>query len=166
MKTIREIALELGVSKQTVRNTIANLGLQSSLRKVKNTFAIDEHQENLIKRALSNDNEDENENENAKQFANGLQSDLRSTLHLFEAQISAKDKQLEQKDKQIEQLQKLLDQQQQLQLHTQRQLDQLQLEFKGAAGDEVKEETKETVQTEQTKKKSKWKFWSSTKNKL
>lgn len=32
MKTIKQIADELGVSKQTIRNTIENLGLQSDFR--------------------------------------------------------------------------------------------------------------------------------------
>jgi DNA-binding NarL/FixJ family response regulator len=42
-KTIKEIAEELGVSKTAVRKQIANLGLQTSLRKIGNQFAIDFH---------------------------------------------------------------------------------------------------------------------------
>jgi len=41
MKTIRQIADDLGVSKQAVRNQIVNLGLQTALRKNGNQFAID-----------------------------------------------------------------------------------------------------------------------------
>ena len=40
MKTIKQIADEIGVSKTAVRKKIANLGLQSSLRKNGNQFAI------------------------------------------------------------------------------------------------------------------------------
>lgn len=148
MKTIKELAEELGVSKQTIRNTIAKLGLQSSLRKSKNAFTIDKKQEILIKRELLDNYEDENANQNVKKFANTLQSDLQFSLRLFESQIEEKNKQLEQKDKQIEQLQKLLDQQQQLQLKTQNQLDQLQLEYK-----------QEEPQGTSNEKKSFWKFW-------
>lgn len=48
MKTIKQIADEIGVSKQAVRNQIANLGLQSSLQKIANRLSIDEKQEALI----------------------------------------------------------------------------------------------------------------------
>ena len=48
MKTIRQIADEIGVSKTAVSKQIANLGLRSGLRKNGNQFAIDEHQETLI----------------------------------------------------------------------------------------------------------------------
>ena len=51
MKTIRQIADEIGVSKTAVSKQIANLGLRSGLRKNGNQFAIDEHQEALIKQA-------------------------------------------------------------------------------------------------------------------
>ena len=40
MKTIKQIADEIGVSKQSIRNEIAKQGLQSSLRKNGNQFAI------------------------------------------------------------------------------------------------------------------------------
>ena len=52
MKTIRQIADEIGVSKTAVSKQIENLGLRSSLRKNGNQFAIDEHQEALIKQAF------------------------------------------------------------------------------------------------------------------
>jgi DNA-binding MurR/RpiR family transcriptional regulator len=52
MKTIRQIADEIGVSKTAVNKQIANLGLRSGLRKNGNQFAIDEHQEALIKQAF------------------------------------------------------------------------------------------------------------------
>ena len=40
MKTIRQIADEIGVSKTAVNKQIANLGLRSGLRKNGNQFAI------------------------------------------------------------------------------------------------------------------------------
>lgn len=54
MKTIKQIADELGVSKQSIRNEIAKQGLQSTLRKNGNQFAIDESCEVLIKSAFEN----------------------------------------------------------------------------------------------------------------
>ncbi len=53
MKTIKQIADELGVSKTAVRKKIENLGLRSGLQKNGNQFAIDENQEKLIKSAFS-----------------------------------------------------------------------------------------------------------------
>lgn len=56
MKTIKEIADELGVSKTAIRNEIAKQGLQSSLRKNGNQFVIDEKCESLIKSAFESRN--------------------------------------------------------------------------------------------------------------
>lgn len=56
MKTIKQIADEIGVSKQSIRNEIAKQGLQSSLRKNGNQFAIDEKSEILIKSAFESRN--------------------------------------------------------------------------------------------------------------
>lgn len=69
-------------------------------------------------------------------------------------QLKQKDEQLYQRAEEVKNLQKLLDQQQQLQLNTQQQLEQLQLEYKN---EETKE--KEVIQ-EELPKKRKWKFWS------
>ena len=63
MKTIRQIADEIGVSKTAVNKQIANLGLRSGLRKNGNQFAIDEHQEALIKEAFSEKSQTEIENQ-------------------------------------------------------------------------------------------------------
>ena len=56
MKTIKQIADEIGVSKQSIRNEIAKQGLQSSLRKNGNQFVIDEKCESLIKSAFESRN--------------------------------------------------------------------------------------------------------------
>ena len=56
MKTIKQIADEIGVSKQSIRNEIAKQGLQSTLRKNGNQFAIDESCEALIKSAFESRN--------------------------------------------------------------------------------------------------------------
>lgn len=56
MKTIKQIANEIGVSKQSIRNEIAKQGLQSTLRKNGNQFAIDESCEALIKSAFESRN--------------------------------------------------------------------------------------------------------------
>ena len=51
-KTIKQIADEMGVSKQTIRDKIAKLGLQSSLQKNGNQLCVSEQHETLIKSAF------------------------------------------------------------------------------------------------------------------
>lgn len=98
-KTIKEIADELGVSKTAVSKQIANLGLRSGLRKNGNQFAIDEHQEALIKEAFSEKSQTEIENQT--QTENHEVSDL---VCVLQATIDTLQGQLEVKDRQIEKL--------------------------------------------------------------
>lgn len=99
MKTIRQIADEIGVSKTAVNKQIANLGLRSGLRKNGNQFAIDEHQEALIKEAFSEKSQTEIENQT--QTENHEISDL---VCVLQATIDTLQGQLEVKDRQIEKL--------------------------------------------------------------
>ena len=99
MKTIRQIADEIGVSKTAVNKQIANLGLRSGLRKNGNQFAIDEHQEALIKEAFSEKSKTEIENQT--QTENHEVSDL---VCVLQATIDTLQGQLEVKDRQIEKL--------------------------------------------------------------
>jgi transcriptional antiterminator len=104
VKTIKQIADEIGVSKQAVRNQIAKLGLQNSLRKNGNQFAIDEQQEAMIIQAFTNKSQSEN--------ANGLQSELvialQSSLRFMEQENEFLRRQLETKDEQLERLDRRL----------------------------------------------------------
>ena len=99
MKTIRQIADEIGVSKTAVNKQIANLGLRSGLRKNGNQFVIDEHQEALIKQAFSEKSQTEIENQT--QTENHEVSDL---VCVLQATIDTLQGQLEVKDRQIEKL--------------------------------------------------------------
>ena len=103
MKTIRQIADEIGVSKTAVNKQIANLGLRSGLRKNGNQFAIDEHQEALIKQAFSekSQTEIENQSQTKTQTENHEVGDL---VCVLQATIDTLQGQLEVKDRQIEQL--------------------------------------------------------------
>ena len=139
MKTIKQIADELGVSKTAVRKKIENLGLRSSLRKNGNQFAIDEIQEKLIKQAFSG-NETETKNANQSQTENHEVSDLVSVL---QTTISVLKAELEAKDRQIEKLQMLLDQEQQLHALTAQQIKELP----------------EQKEPDMTEEKKWWQFW-------
>ena len=109
-KTIKEIADELGVSKTAVRKKIANLGLQSGLRKNGNQFAIDEHQEALIKQAFSekSQTEIENQSQTKTQTENHEVGDLvcvlQATIDTLQGQLEVKDRQIEQQAQTITRL--------------------------------------------------------------
>lgn len=97
MKTIKQIADELGVSKQAVRNQIAKLSLQSSLRKNGNQFAIDEQQESAILQAFGKKPEIESQTTLQSETVSALLSTLRIMEHEIEflrGQLEAKDEQI------------------------------------------------------------------------
>ena len=101
MKTIRQIADEIGVSKTAVNKQIANLGLRSGLRKNGNQFAIDEHQEALIKEAFSEKSQTEIENQTQtktqteKHEVSDLVCVLQATIDTLQGQLEVKDRQIE-----------------------------------------------------------------------
>ncbi len=143
MKTIKQIADDLGVSKQAVRNEIAKQKLQSTLQKNGNQFLADEKAEKLIKSAFSErksvkekgqvaGNTDANLTE--KLFAAQRRIiELETTLKLKDAnekekieiynqEIKRLDEALKEKSEQIAQLHKLIDQEQQLRMVTEQKL--------------------------------------------
>ena len=106
MKTIRQIADEIGVSKTAVSKQIENLGLRSSLRKNGNQFAIDEHQEALIKRAFSekSQTEIENQTQTENREVGDLVCVLQATIDTLQGQLEVKDRQIEQQAQTITRL--------------------------------------------------------------
>jgi len=100
MKTIKQIADEIGVSKQAIRNQIEKLSLQSTLQKKGNTFAINEKQEKLIKNGFIDNKLEKSQSETQS----ALQSEMQSALRLIEEQNSQLYKELEIKNQQIEDL--------------------------------------------------------------
>ena len=100
MKTIKQIADEIGVSKQTIRNEVYRQGLQSSLQSSAKGFAVDEETEKRIVTAIL-------ERRAAKQ-PQTLPPNLPQTLPPNFAVNFAVDlqKELDEKNAQIERLQK------------------------------------------------------------
>ena len=131
MKTIKQVADELGVSKTAVRKKIENLGLWSSLQKNGNQFVINEEQEKRIKSAFL-----ECESETKTETSSQTETETVSAL------VSMLQKELEAKNEQIMHLQKLLDQEQQLRMVTEKKLLQI----------EEKQEEAEPI-------KKRWQFW-------
>ncbi|EKC71256.1 hypothetical protein LEA_07359, partial [human gut metagenome] len=101
---------EIGVSKTAVNKQIANLGLRSGLRKNGNQFAIDEHQEALIKQAFSekSQTEIENQSQTKTQTENHEVGDLvcvlQATIDTLQGQLEVKDRQIEQQAQTITRL--------------------------------------------------------------
>ena len=105
MKTIRQIADEIGVSKTAVSKQIENLGLRSSLRKNGNQFAIDEHQEAFFEKTQT---EIENQSQTKTQTENREVGDLvcvlQATIDTLQGQLEVKDRQIEQQAQTITRL--------------------------------------------------------------
>ena len=80
MKTIKQIADELGVSKTAVRKKIENLGLSEKVKTNGNRIEVDERQEKLIKSAFS---QKETKTANANEV-----SEKSETLRLLSSMVS------------------------------------------------------------------------------
>lgn len=104
MKTIKQIADELGVSKTAVRNQIANLGLQSSLRKNGNQFAIDEKQESLILQAFMHKTKTKSANQSQTKSQTVCTSNIDNENQLYDilqAELAAKNQLIEKQQETI-----------------------------------------------------------------
>lgn len=88
--TVKDLAEQVGVSKQAISDKIKKLGLQSNLAKKNNRFVLTESQASLVKSAFQNNNQAQSQTKFANQNSD-LLYDIVKTLQL----------QLEEKDKQI-----------------------------------------------------------------
>lgn len=114
MKTIKQIADELGVSKTAVRKKIENLGLSEKLQTIGNRIEVNERQEMLIKSAF--------EKKETKTANQNEVSEKTETFRLLSSMVSTLTEQLQEKDKQIEALTKELAEERQ---HSREQSDKL-----------------------------------------
>lgn len=107
MKTIKELADELGVSKTAVMKKIDNLGLREKLAKNGNRLAIREPEEKLIIEAFSKkESTTANQKPPTKSTtANQKVGDSEELISSLLEQLKAKDLQLAKKDEQIGALQ-------------------------------------------------------------
>lgn len=181
MKTIKQIADEIGVSKQSIRNEIAKQGLQSSLRKNGNQFAIDESCETLIKSAFEsrngkitakvvckdNANQTNNQNEQVCDYQSKIDvleidnKRLQKEIELLRGQLADGKEEIRylrsqstEKDKQLSDTLRALDQAQHLQAVA---------ESKVKLLEEKQEEEKvvepASVSEQKQEKKKWWRFW-------
>jgi predicted DNA-binding protein YlxM (UPF0122 family) len=96
MKTIRQIADELGVSKQAVTDKIDKLGLQSTLQKNANRYSVPKPTETALLKAFNKNNNDKT--------SPSKHQPIDKLYNILQSELNAKNKQLEEKDKQISEL--------------------------------------------------------------
>ena len=129
MKTIRELAEELDVSKTTIRNHLKSLPDNLSVTKKNNMWQLDTDVEAFVKDKVQRVSDNYSQK--------GLQEEhiLNEKLEMLKErnnEIVSDNKylreQLKEKNNQIEKLSKLLDQQQQLQLRSTQELDRIKQE--------------------------------------
>ena len=142
LKTIKELADELGVSKQTIRNKIDKDFREKFVQTIKikgnNTLVINNAGYSLLKKTLQNDT-----------AQTKLICFLEEQLDKKEQQLSVKDKQLENKDTQISQMQNLLDQQQRLALQDKKLLDEYKSEINELKSLKMPQEDKKENQSQE-----------------
>lgn len=119
-KTIKQIADELGISKQAVFKRIDNLGLRPKLTKIDNQLMVEKEQEKMIKSAFS---EKQPSTKPSTKPSTSLQLGtvndavvdvLLNQSEMLKNELKIKNKQIEELNKRLEENHKLLDQQQKL----------------------------------------------------
>ena len=105
MKTIKQIASEIGVTKPAVRKKIEKLGLSDRLETNGNKFLINEECENLIKSAFCRNKPETMLKTDAKTEPNTEKRIPETNENLVSDLIAMLQKELETKNQQIEKLQ-------------------------------------------------------------
>lgn len=156
MKTIKQIADELGVSKQNVYRFIVRNHITAS-SEVKQSKLYDEVAERLIKSHFSHitTSSDRSSEPHQKGGHEILLEQLIKELEIKNEQLREKDRQIREKDRQISEMQaqlsenqKLIDQEQQLHMVTERKIQLIE-----------QQKDREEANTEEDKKW--WQFWKS-----
>ena len=131
LKTIKELADELGVSKSYIDKIIRILELHTKLDKVGNKYVISKKQEKSIKDRLRSS---ESTTKSHTKSTTKTHTEVDFEVDFLKEEIlylrKSHDKQLTNKDKQIETLSNLLDQQQRLALQDKQLLEEYKAEIK------------------------------------
>ena len=150
MKSIKEIADELNVSKTAVRKKIANLGIGNQFAKIGNQFAINEEQEKLIKSAfldVSQNKQSETKSETANRNGNQFAISEKELIEALREQIASQQKQIENQHEMIVKQQDSISRLTEALESTTRSLEASQALHAG------------TMQAQIEEKKERWKFW-------
>lgn len=107
-KTIKQLADEIGVSKQAIHQKRKTEPLSTALQPFTETINgvvyISVDGEILIKQAFSTTNHKQVDNNKSENIDSDVYTILKTTIDTLQGQLNIKDKQLENKDKQIEEL--------------------------------------------------------------
>jgi len=124
-KTIKELADELGVTKQAVRKHLDKLPPTLSVTKEKGTIQLNTDVVEFVKGRVTVVTS-KGDTEVTGSVTSTVDSHLLDRINFLEEQILSKDNQLEKKDNQLTQVHKLLDQQQVLTLQATKKIAELE----------------------------------------
>lgn len=135
-KTIKELAEELGISKQAIRKHLAKLPPTLSVTKTGRVHTLNPDVQAFIRNRVTavTDNPDSNQNNEVTTLKDVVISDLKQDKIDLKNQVS--------------ELQKLLDQQQQLTLQSNKRIEQLEAQLQ--IDSETSEEKKASAEEQQT----------------
>ena len=159
-KTVKELADELGVSRQYVQKIISKLPATKKPKKVQHSYRIDNREESYIKDFMGKiDNSKATYDNSSYQFGSSQETNKYEKALLSE--IESLRGQIKQKDLHLNNMQKLLDQSQQLQLMAENKIKQLENKMTDEqAKDESTEEAEKSIDVDPPTKKSERGFWS------
>lgn len=172
-KTIKELADELGISKQAIRKHIERLPQTLPVTKKGNVIFLSEEACNHIAERVNASNQQKTKRKvtgNEKIVGGNVTGNLdevtsnvdyKKLISFYEHQVQVKDTQIKEKDEQLKNAQKLLDQQQILTLQANKKIEQLETELeKEDEPDRSKEEKAEELKKTNEKKGFWQKFFS------
>ncbi|MBO1135778.1 MarR family transcriptional regulator [Enterococcus faecalis] len=145
-KTIKELAEELGVSKQRIQQIIAKLPTSKMPNKVGNKYVLNKKDIYNIKVLMGIERDNFSTSESANKIV-----DYDIYLDVLNSS--------KEKDEQLKLMQKLLDQQQQLTLQANQQIEKLQEQLQLTYTAETSENEESQNDTPPTNKKKWWQFW-------
>lgn len=151
--TVRELAEELGISKQAVHKKINQLPTELTPKKVDGAYQLTHEIASFIR---DSGKIPATGNQPVNQLINGEVDALKMMIKELQEEKEKIYGQLEKKDIQLDHLQKLIDQQQQLTLQANRQNERLQLQLQV-----VQEKENEVVESadDSCEQKKWWQFW-------
>ena len=151
--TVRELAEEIGISRQAVHKKIKQLPTELTPKKVDGAYQLTHEIANFIR---DSGKIPATGNQPVNQLINGEVDALKMMIKELQEEKEKIYGQLEKKDIQVDHLQKLIDQQQQLTLQANRQNERLQLQLQV-----VQEKENEVVESadDSCEQKKWWQFW-------
>ena len=160
LRTVEEVAIQLGVSKTTIYNKLKLKEYKELIVKKQGKLMVDDGLLNLIQESLKLKNEVENENLN-NSVDEEISIDEDGLLNLNKELIGNLLEQLKEKDKQIAELHKLIENSQILLKEEQKKLDkQLYLEEHFEEVDNKLQDLREKMEQKRNEKKSFFKIFS------